>query len=218
MKLTWVVYILLRDLNTTKKFHFDLKRIPEPEGNLGLVISKVIEMWLLGSHELPVLENSWVSASPSACPAPSLPAPLVPRHSRLQGQGSCGIRSVSPSLCLSLTFPPALSLCASHPQPGCGELPLDSQVPGQLGLLGMGGVSVLSGVMCKSVGAMEGQEWMHVPWLWVTRKSIRTSWDWEISTLGGIKWGSDHLCMMETPRVSKGGFPGGSDSKESACQ
>lgn len=97
-----------------------------------------------------MLENSWVSASPSASPAPSLPAPLVPRHPRLQGQGSCGIRSVSLSLCLSLTFPPALSLCVSRPQPGCGELPLDSQVPGQLRLLGMGGVSVLSGVIART--------------------------------------------------------------------
>ena len=55
---------------------------------------------------------------------------------------------------------------------------MDSQVPGQHGLLGMGGVIVLSGVMCKNVGAMGGQEWMHVPSLWVTRKSIRTWMGW----------------------------------------
>ena len=181
-----------------------MKRMPEPEGNLGLAISKVMEMWRLGSPEPQVLEKSWVSTSPSAFTAPSPPAPLVPKYPGLQGPGSlCHLFRV-PSLCLSLTFPPALSLCASCPQPGCWELSLDSQVPGQHGLLGMGGVSVLSGVMCKNVGAIGGQEWTHVPWLWVTRKSIRISRDWEISTLDGIKWGCDHLCIMETPRVSRG--------------
>ena len=133
-----------------------MKRMPEPEGNFGLAISKVMEMWRLGNHEPQVLEKSWVSASPSAFTAPSPPALLVPKHPRLQGQGPCAICSVSPSLCLSLTFPPALSLCASCPQPGCWELSVDSQVPGQHGLLGMGGVIVLSGVMCKNVGAMGG--------------------------------------------------------------
>ena len=65
-----------------------MKRMPEPEGNLGLAISKVMEMWRLGSHEPQVLEKSWVSTSPSAFTAPSPPAPLVPKYPGLQGSGS----------------------------------------------------------------------------------------------------------------------------------